>query len=308
MKICARGNYIFSVVIFSDEAVNFAIQKGLDASRSRVKYFKHNDVQHLEELLELVEQEEAKNPKLAKTTRKFLIVEGIYFNTGQIVALAPIINLKERFKFRLFMDESVSLGVLGKTGKGVCELFQIDVSEIDLIMATLENALGSIGGFCVGTSYVVEHQTLAGLGYCFSASLPPMLASGAFKALELIENNPGWIKRLGEKCQFAHQAFGSLPGLVLQGDPLSPIKHLRLIDHQMQPRTTQRQVLSKLVQSARKQGMALVTAAYLESQENQCPSPSLRLTICLLMEDLVIEECASILHRLCNDIFCSGKG
>ena len=279
----------------------------MDASRSKVKYFKHNDVQHLEQLLEQVEKEEAKNPKLAKTTRNFLIVEGIYFNTGQIVALPSIIKLKKKFKLRLFMDESVSLGVLGKTGKGVCELFQIDVSEIDLIMATLENALGSIGGFCVGTSYVVEHQTLAGLGYCFSASLPPMLASGAYKALELIENNPGWIKQLGDKCHLAHQAFGSLPGLVLQGDPLSPIKHLRLLNHQKLPRNAQRQALSKLVQLARKEGLALVNAAYLESQENQCPSPSVRLTICLLMEDSVIEECASILHQLCKNIFVPAK-
>ena len=265
-----------------DEAVNFAIQKGLDASRSKVKYFKHNDVQHLEQLLEQQDLEDAKNPKLAATTRKFIIVEGIYFNTGEIVPLPALIVLKKKFKIRLFIDESVSFGVLGKTGKGVSEFFQVEISDIDLIMGTLENALGSIGGFCVGTSYVIEHQTLAGIGYLFSASLPPMLASGAFKALELLENNTEWMAKLAGKCQFAHRAFVNLPGMILQGRDISPVKHLRLADYKTLPRSQQSDLLTQLVIKARDQGLALVKSAYLEDQEIHCPYPSIRLTISLV--------------------------
>ena len=144
--------------------MNFAIQKALDASRSRIKYFKHNDVDHLEHLLDQYAKEELRNPKLAKITRKFLVVEGIYMNTGQVCRLKNMIRLKRKHKLRLFIDESISLGVLGASGKGIAEHLDIDMDDIDLIMATLENAMGSIGGFCVGSSYVVEHQTLAGLG------------------------------------------------------------------------------------------------------------------------------------------------
>ena len=68
----------------SDECVNFAIQKGLDASRSKIKYFRHNDTEHLEQLLEQQAAEDRRNPKQAKTSRRFLVVEGIYMNTGTV--------------------------------------------------------------------------------------------------------------------------------------------------------------------------------------------------------------------------------
>jgi serine palmitoyltransferase len=51
----------------------------------------------------------------------------------------------------------------------------------------MEMSLGSVGGFCVGSSFVVQHQVLSGQGYCFSASLPPLLASSAIEALNIIE-------------------------------------------------------------------------------------------------------------------------
>lgn len=50
-----------------------------------------------------------------------------------------------------------------------------------MIMASLETSAASSGGFCVGTDFVIEHQRLSGLGYCYSASLPPMLAAASIK-------------------------------------------------------------------------------------------------------------------------------
>jgi serine palmitoyltransferase len=138
-------------------------------------------------------------------------VEGIYMNTGTICNIDRMVELKHKYKLRFFIDESVSFGTLGANGKGITEHARLELNDIDLIMATLEYSIGSIGGFCVGTTYVVEHQTLAGLGsfvnelkiglapfqlmnfpsgYCFSASLPPMLAAGAMKAIELMEESP----------------------------------------------------------------------------------------------------------------------
>lgn len=52
----------------------------------------------------------------------------------------------------------------------------------------METSLGSVGGFCVGSSFVVQHQVLSGQGYCFSASLPPLLAASAIEALNIIES------------------------------------------------------------------------------------------------------------------------
>lgn len=60
--------------------------------------------------------------------------------------------------------------------------------KIDLISGSMETSLGSVGGFCVGSSFVVQHQVLSGQGYCFSASLPPLLAVSAGEALKIIES------------------------------------------------------------------------------------------------------------------------
>ena len=90
-------------------------------------------------------------------------------------------------------------------------------------MANLEYGIGSIGGFCVGSSYIVEHQTLAGLGYCFSASLPPMLAAGALKAVEILENNPMIITDLRSKAELVHDNFNDLK-VITQG----PRRHFEI--------------------------------------------------------------------------------
>lgn len=72
---------------------------------------------------------------------------------------------------------------------------------MDLICSTLENAIGSIGGFCVGTTFIVDHQRLSGLGYCFSASTPPLLAQAAISALDHFENKPEMFAELNDKCR-----------------------------------------------------------------------------------------------------------
>lgn len=59
-----------------------------------------------------------------------------------------------------------------------------------MICASLENAVGSIGGFSVGSTFIVDHQRLSGLGYCFSASAPPLLAQAAIEALNHFERHP----------------------------------------------------------------------------------------------------------------------
>lgn len=99
----------------------------------------------------------------------------------------------------------------------------------------MENALGVCGGFCAGSEYVVSHQELSGQGYCFSASLPPILASGICEVLNKltsVEENGKRNRRLLELSRLAHDLFDVNEKLghkwILTGHPDSPIKHLRL--------------------------------------------------------------------------------
>lgn len=116
-------------------------------------------------------------------------------------------------------------------------------------MGSLEYAIPSVGGFCVGTSYVVDHQRLSGLGnvinyhilamgrylivyvylgYCFSASLPPMLAAAAITAIDRMEQHPDMFLELNNVCRQLHSALSSLNHLRLGGHKDAPVKHLRL--------------------------------------------------------------------------------
>lgn len=218
--------------ICSDECVSFHIQKGIDASRSKTTYFKHNDVADLERLLQEQDAIDRKNAKRAAKIRRFIIVEGIYANTGEMCPLQEIVELRRRYKLRLILDESISFGSLGKNGRGILEHLNVNVNsthffvvwflpkkknadvnqpwktfdsfqseDVDLICSTLENSVGSIGGFSVGTTFIVEHQILTGLGYCFSASAPPLLAQAAISALNHFEQHPEMFSELNEKCK-----------------------------------------------------------------------------------------------------------
>uniref|UniRef100_A0A1I8EM85 Serine palmitoyltransferase 1 n=2 Tax=Wuchereria bancrofti TaxID=6293 RepID=A0A1I8EM85_WUCBA len=105
-------------VIFVDKGVNFAIQEGLKGSKSRIEWFNHNDINDLERLLMEQAERDRKFPKLASKTRRFMMVEGLYMNSGDLCPLPELMALKWKYKVRIFIDESLSIGVIGKTGRG----------------------------------------------------------------------------------------------------------------------------------------------------------------------------------------------
>ena len=105
-------------IVFADKGVNFAIQKGLQASRSRIEWFEHNDMEDFERLLKIQEEKDKKDPKKASKIRRFMVVEGLYAKTADICPLKRLLELKWKYKVRIFIDESFSFGVLGKSGKG----------------------------------------------------------------------------------------------------------------------------------------------------------------------------------------------
>lgn len=158
------------------------------------------------------------------------MVEGIYANTGEICPLDRIVELRAKYKLRLILDESVSFGTLGKQGKGLTEMLNIDKTEVDLICGSLETSVESVGGFCVGTHFIVEHQRLSGLGYCFSASQPPFLTQAAISALDIFEKDPSIFEQLRQVATKIDESFKHLTRLELGGDPISPVKHLYLKD------------------------------------------------------------------------------
>uniref|UniRef100_A0A672HYW6 Serine palmitoyltransferase 1 n=1 Tax=Salarias fasciatus TaxID=181472 RepID=A0A672HYW6_SALFA len=287
-------------IIFVDEAACFSIQKGLQASRSFIKYFKHNDLDDLERLLKEQEVEDQKNPRKARVTRKFIVVEGLYINTADICPLPELVKLKYKYKVRIFLEESMSFGVLGEHGRGVTEHFGVNIDDIDLISANMENAVASIGGFCCGRSFVIDHQRLSGQGYCFSASLPPMLAAAAIEALNIMEEDPGTRPDPRNPRPFISAL---IPGLKLEGVPVAPALHLQL-EKSSGSRDGDMRLLRNIVDYCLDRHVALTLARYLEKEERFPPPPSIRVVVTVehTEDDLLklvccVKEAAAVLLK-----------
>ncbi|XP_078424958.1 serine palmitoyltransferase 1 isoform X2 [Cetorhinus maximus] len=283
-------------LVFVDEAACFAIQKGLQASRSSIKYFKHNDMDDLERLLKEQELEDQKNPRKARVTRRFLLVEGLYLNTGYICPLPELVKLKYKYKVRIFLEESLSFGVLGEHGRGVTEHFGVNINDIDLISANMENSLASIGGFCCGRSFVIDHQRLSGQGYCFSASLPPMLASAAIEALNIMEDDPDIFRLLKQKCQRIHYALQGISGLKVVGEPFSPAIHLQLA-RSRGSRENDVKLLQEIVDYCMNRGIALTQARYLDKEEKILPPPSVRVVVTIELTEEELDRAATLIQE-----------
>ncbi|PSN57428.1 Serine palmitoyltransferase 1 [Blattella germanica] len=287
-------------VIFVDECVNFAIQKGLDASRSKIKFFKHNDMEDLERLL--IEQAELdkKNPKKAQVTRRFLVVEGIYMNTGHICPLPKLVELRKKYKLRIFIDENISFATLGEHGRGVTEYFNVPKEEVDMVVCSMEWSMATIGGFCVGSTFVVEHQRLSGLGYCFSASLPPILATAAITSLDIMEKDLSLFKNLQTRCQHAHKALSNLTSFELKGDADSPVKHLYLRTP-MASSDAELATLNKVVDFCIEHGVAVITASYLPVEQFS-PRNSIRITVNNMLTEEEINNAVDVLEKASTEI------
>ncbi|KAG5930571.1 hypothetical protein E4U42_006659 [Claviceps africana] len=190
---CKRGD-----VIIADEAANYSIRKGLQASRSNIKWFKHGDMDDLERLMKSVAVEQSKGKKL---TRRFVVTEGLFETCGDITDLPRLVELKEKYKFRIILDETWSFGVLGRTGRGLTESQNVDPQQVDMIVGSLSGPLCAGGGFCAGPKDVVEHQRITSSAYTYSAALPAMLAMAASETVHLLQSNPDILTQCRENIK-----------------------------------------------------------------------------------------------------------
>lgn len=186
-------------IIVADKAVNYAVRKGLQISRSTLRWYEHNDMADLERVMSTLVKEHARSGK--PLTRRFIVTEGLFENVGDTVPLPEIVALKHKYKFRIMLDETWSYGVLGRTGRGVTEQQNVDARQIDMIVGSLASALCAGGGFCAGTEEVVEHQRLSASSYTYSASLPAMLATTASETIRILQEQPDVLLNLRENIR-----------------------------------------------------------------------------------------------------------
>jgi glycine C-acetyltransferase len=162
--------------IISDSLNHASIIDGVRLCKAQRYRYKNADMADLEEQL-----------KAAQAQRhRIIVTDGVFSMDGNVAPMDKIVQLAEKYDALVMVDECHSAGVVGKTGKGVTELFNIR-GQVDIITGTLGKAFGgAIGGFTTGRKEIIEMLRQRSRPYLFSNSLPPTVVNAGIRMFELM--------------------------------------------------------------------------------------------------------------------------
>jgi len=199
--------------VIVDERIHRSIVDALGMARVPYSTFRHNDPDSLSDVLQATPRH--------RRSRTLIAVEGVYSMDGDICPLPEIVQLKEKHGAFLLVDEAHSLGVLGPTGRGVDEHFQVAAGAVDLWTGSLSKTIPANGGYLMGSRQVILYVQHGSAPFMFSAALCPAAAGAALAALDVIEREPDRLRRLWENVASLH---GSLRALGYDtGSSASPV-------------------------------------------------------------------------------------
>lgn len=115
---------------------------------------------------------------------------------GDIADLPALLELRARYGFWLMVDEAHALGILGKTGRGTFEHFDLDPRDVDIWMGTLSKTTSSCGGYIAGSSALADILKAEAGGFVYSVGLSPVLAAAAIAGLDILKSEPERTERL----------------------------------------------------------------------------------------------------------------
>lgn len=190
-----------SDLILYDELCHNSIVVGTRAARCDSRSFAHNDLSDLRQKLAAMR---------GRYKRCLIVVEGLYSMDGDVADLPELVKIKNEHDCWLMVDEAHSIGTLGSSGRGLCEHFDIDVADVDLIVGTLSKAFVSSGGFIAGHGAVIRWLRYTLPGFVFSVGLAPSVAASALSALRVLKREPALTDVLRKKSQHFVQEADSL--------------------------------------------------------------------------------------------------
>lgn len=205
------------VVVYDSES-HACIIDGLRMFLGKRFVYPHNDIENAEKQLQ-------RATKIAEQTGGaiLLITEGVFGMRGDLGKLDEIVKLKEKYNFRLMVDDAHGLGTMGATGAGTGEHFGVQ-NDIDIYFGTFAKSFAGIGGFLAATHDVVEYMRYNSRSQIFAKALPMPMVIGALKRMELIRNHPEYKTKLWEIVNALQQ------GLVAAGfnigetqSPVTPV-------------------------------------------------------------------------------------
>jgi len=207
------------IVMFSDAMNHASMIDGIRRGGSKKEIVRHNDMAHLEELLEKYPLEQ---PKL-------ILFESVYSMDGDFAPIAEICDLAERHNALTYMDEVHGVGLYGPHGGGLGERDGV-MQRVDIIEGTLAKAFGVMGGYIAASKDLVDVIRSYASGFIFTTSLSPVLVAGILASVRYLKEHGGEREAIQERAEKLKQALrdAKLPVMVspshivpvLVGDPV----------------------------------------------------------------------------------------
>ena len=166
------------IEVFSDELNHASMIQGIKNANVPCHIFRHNDVNHLRELLNT---SNASVPKI-------IVLESLYSMEGLRSPLKQIVALAKEFNALTYLDEVHSVGLYGSEGRGIANELNIS-DEIDIINGTLSKAFGQMGGYVAASADIIDFIRSFAPGFIFTSSANPSIAAASIKAIEIAKRS-----------------------------------------------------------------------------------------------------------------------
>ncbi len=160
-------------IVFSDSDNHASMIEGIRHSRAEKKLFRHNDPEHLNQLLGEAPEDSA----------KLVVFESVYSMDGDIAPIDEIADVADRHGALTYLDEVHAVGLYGPTGAGIAEREGLS-DRISVIEGTLAKAFGVMGGYITGSSDLIDYVRSFASGFIFTTALPPAVTAGALASVQ----------------------------------------------------------------------------------------------------------------------------
>ena len=170
--------YMEGIEVFSDELNHASLIQGIKNADAVCHVFRHNDTEHLEELLN---NANANTPKL-------IVFESLYSMEGLRSPLQKIVELAKEYNALTYLDEVHSVGLYGPEGRGITAEKGLE-DEIDIINGTLSKSFGQMGGYVAANSDIIDYIRSFAPGFIFTSSMNPSIAAASITSINIAKSS-----------------------------------------------------------------------------------------------------------------------